>query len=166
MLKHASWINGNALVLEEPNNILVRHWGWGTEMQFTFAPGATPRGTWCHIAIPTPVIINDVRMKVQNVFLLFKTGQHASIDNIHIYDGPKRIFARDAVPGGNISARRTGDHSQGVDAQNMFTLPTPHEVSLGLSISFTFRPVALNTTLLTVDPEGKLLITAAGADFF
>ncbi|HEY0661164.1 MAG TPA: hypothetical protein VGD21_07595, partial [Lysobacter sp.] len=114
----------------------------------------------------TPVIINDVRMKVQRLFLLFKTGQHAAIDNIHVWDGPKRIATFDTVPGSSTSARRTGDHSGGVDAQNMITLPSVHEVSLGLSISFTFRPVALNTSLPSVDPEGTLLITAAGADFF
>ena len=166
MLKYASWVHGNALVLERPDSILVMRWGRGTEMQFTFEPGTTPQGTWCHIAIPTPVIINDVRMKVQRLFLLFKTGQHAAIDNIHVWDGPRRIAAFDAVPGSSNSVRRTGDHSQGVDAQNMITLPTAHEVSLGLSISFTFRPVALNTSLPTVDPEGTLLVTAAGADFF
>jgi hypothetical protein len=165
MLKYASWIHGNAVVLEDPSSILIRRWGWGTEMQFTFAPGTTPPGTWCHIAIPTPVIANDVRLKVQKVFLLFQTGQHAAIDNIHIYDGPKRIFAADVVPGSNSSARRTGDHSQSIDAQNTFALPTPHEVSFGLSVSFTFRPVALNTSLRLVDSEGKLLITTAGADF-
>ncbi|NTU96839.1 MAG: hypothetical protein HGA62_03385 [Chlorobiaceae bacterium] len=143
MLNHASWINGNAVVLEEPNNILVRHWGRGTEMQFSFAPGVAPRGTWCHIALPTPVIVND----------------------IHIYDGPGKIAAWDAIPGGNTSARRSGDHSRSIDDQKTIMLPAPHEVSCGLSISFTFRPLAVNTSLQTVDPEGKLLISAAGADF-
>ncbi len=166
MLKYASWVHGNAVVLENPSNILVMRRGHGTEMQFTFAPGRPAQGTWCHIAIPTPVIVNDVRLKVQKLFLLFKTGQHASIDNIHIYDGPWKIAAFDVVAGSNYSARRTGNHSQGVDAQNMITLPTPHEVSLGLSISFTFTPVAVNSSLAMVDPEGTLLITSAGADFF
>ncbi|HNV83771.1 MAG TPA: hypothetical protein PLF92_10260 [Arenimonas sp.] len=166
MLKYASWVHGNALVLETPNNILIVRRGQGTEMQFIFAPGETPQGTWCHISIPTPVIFNDVRMRVQTLFLLFKTGQHASIDNIHVWDGPTRIATFDFVPGSNNSARRTGDHSRGIDAQNTITLPTPHEVLFGLSISFTFRPVAVNTSLPDVDPEGTLLITTAGADFF
>lgn len=166
MLKYASWIHGNAVVLEDPNHILISRWGWGSEMQFIASPGISPPGTWCHIAIPTPVIINDVRLKVQKVFLLFQTGQHAAIDNIHIYDGPKKIFASDVVTGSNYSPRRTGNHSQSIDAQNTFTLPTPQEVSFGLSVSFTFRPVALNTSLVRpVDPEGKLLITTVGADF-
>jgi hypothetical protein len=165
MLKYASWVHGNALELELPNNILIRRWGWGTEMQFIFEPGMTPPPAWCHIPIPTPPIINDVRMKVQKLFLLFKTGQHASIDNIHIFDGPNRIAAWDVVAGSNSSARRTGNHSQAIDDQNMFTLPTLHEVSFGLSISFTFSPVALDTSLPQVDPAGTLLITTAGADF-
>jgi hypothetical protein len=166
MIKYASWVHGNAVVLESPNTILVVRRGNGTEMQFTFAPGVTPPGTWCHIAIPTPVILNDVRMKVQTLFLLFKTGQHAAIDNIHVWDGPRRVATFDVIPGSNNTARRTGNHSTGIDTQSTITLPAPIEVSFGLSISFTFRPVALNTSLPTVDPEGTLLITAAGADFF
>lgn len=165
MLKYASWVHGNALVLETPKDILVMRRGQGTEMQFTFAPGTTPQGTWCHIAIPTPVILNDVRMKVEKLFLLFKTGQHASIDNIHIWDGPTRIAKFDVTHGSNYSARRTGNHSLSVDDRNTITMPAAHEISFGLSISFTFIPVALNTSLIMVDPEGTLLVTAAGADF-
>lgn len=164
MLKYASWVHGNALTLETPNNILIMRRGHGTEMQFAFSLGATPAGTWCHIAIPTPVIVNDVRMNVQKLFLLFRAGQHASIDNIHIFDGPKRILALDVVPGGSSSERREGNHANLIDDRNTFSLPAPHEVSFGISISFTFKPVALNTA--SVDPEGKLLVTTAGADFF
>jgi hypothetical protein len=165
MIKYASWVHGNALAWEDTSSIVTRRWGWGSEMQFTFARGVNPPGTWCHIPIPTPAIVNDVRLKVQKLFLLFKTGQHASIDNIHIFDGHKKIHALDVIPGSSSSARRTGDHSRGIDAENTITLPAPHEVSFGLSISFTFRPVALNTSQGPVDPEGTLLITTAGADF-
>jgi hypothetical protein len=164
MLKLASWIHGNALVVEEPEKVIVKHIGWGTELLFVSGLGRTPTKTWCHIAIPTPVIVNDVRLKVQNLFMLFKTGQHASIDDIHIYDGPNKIAAWDVVAGSNYSARRSGDHSKVIDSQSTFTLPAPHEVIFGLSISFTFTPVAVSG--LIPDLEGKLLITCAGADFF
>lgn len=166
MLKYASWVHGNALVEELPQGILKRHWAWGTELQFIFGPGESPVGTWCHLPIPTPVILNDSRLKVQTLFLLFKTGQHAAIDNLHVFDGPNKVHGWDIVPGSNMSARRSGDHSRSIDAQNTFTLPTPHELAFGLSIAFTFRPVAVNTSLPQVDPEGTLLITTAGADFF
>ena len=54
----------------------------------------------------------------------------------------------------------------GIDSVNTLTLPNPHSVMFGMSIAFTFVPVALNTISPPVDPEGTLLITAAGADFF
>lgn len=166
MIKQASWVHGNAVILEEPARVNVKHMGWGTELhappQFFGAP--TSFSTWCHIAIPTPVIVDDVRLKVQNIFLLFKAGQHAAIDNIHIYDGPKKIAAWNVIAGSNYSARRTGDHSFTIDNQNTFQLPEPHEVVFGLSISFTFLPYDITGPL--PDAEAMLLITSAGADFF
>lgn len=165
MLKQASWIHGNAVVAEEPEKVNVKHMGWGTELFFVTGLGRPPAKSWCHIAIPTPVIVNDVRLKVQKLFLLFKTGQHAAIDDIHVYDGPNRIATWDVVAGSNYSARRTGDHSKGIDGQNTFTLDAPHEVNFGLSISFTFAPVTVSGGLIP-DLEGKLLVTTAGADFF
>jgi hypothetical protein len=160
MLKYASWVHGNTLAVERPGDVVVQRWGWGTELRTHTSPSPS---TWCHIAIPTPVIINDARMKVQNLFLLFETGQHASIDNIHIYDGPDKIAAWDVVAGSNYSARRSGHHSKSIDGQNTFVLPAPHEVRFGLSISFTFIAVAQSAWN---DPEARLLITTAGADFF
>jgi hypothetical protein len=166
MIKHASWAHGNAMVPELQSGLLVRHWGGGTQIQFTFGLNQTPPAAWCHIPIPTPVIVNDVRLRVQTLFLLFKTGQHAAIDNVHIFDGPNRIHTWDANIGSGGAGRRTGDHSRGTDPVNTLTLPNPHSVMFGMSIAFTFVPVALTTSSPPVDPEGTLLITAAGADFF
>ena len=166
MIKHASWAHGNAVVAELPSGLIIRHWGWGTQMQFTFAQNQSPPAAWCHIPIPTPVIVNDVRLKVQTPFLLFKAGQHAAIDNVHIFDGPNRIHTWNTVVGNNAAGRRSGDHSRGIDSVNTLTLPNPHSVIFGMSIAFTFVPVALTTSSPPVDPEGTLLITTAGADFF
>jgi len=165
MLKHASWVHGNAVVVEDPGSVTLRHVGMGTEMFFKFALGGRPTGTWCHIPIPTPVIINDVRLKVQTLFLMFQTGQHAAIDNVHIFDGPSRIAMFDAAIGSGGAGRREGNHLQSIDAANTITLQAPHEVIFGMSISFTFRPVAVTTTLPGGDPEGRILISSAGADF-
>lgn len=167
MTKQASWAHGNAVVTELPSGLLVRHWGGGTEMQFTFEAGQVPPAAWAHIAIPTPVIINDVRTKVRNLFLLYKTGQHAAIDSVHIYDGPNRIHTEDFVNGGGPSPlRRTGNHSTAIDSRNTITLAADHEVLWGLSISFKMTPLAITVSSPPVDPEGTVLITTAGADFF
>lgn len=167
MIKHAAWVHGNAVVTELPSGLLVRHWGWGTEMQFTFNAGQSPPAAWAHIPIPTPVIVNDVRLKVRTLFLLFKTGQHAAIDSIHVFDGPNRIHAEDFVNGNGPSPlRRTGNHSTGIDGRNTITLAADHEVLWGLSIAFKMAPVAVTVSSPPVDPEGTVLITTAGADFF
>ena len=167
MIKHASWAHGNAVVTELPSGLLVRHWGGGTELQFTFAANQNPPEAWCHIPIPTPVIVNDVRMKVRRLFLLYRTGQHAAIDSVHIFDGPHRIHMEDFRPGGGGNGpRRSGNHSNGIDPTNIITLGADREVLWGLSIAFRIVPVAITISSPPVDPEGTVLITAAGADFF
>lgn len=167
MTKLASWAHGNAVVTELPSGLLVRHWGWGTELQFTFAANQSPPAAWCHIPIPTPVILNDARLKVRNLYLLYKTGQHTAIDSIHIFDGPNRIHTEDFINGsGNSPLRRTGNHSTGIDGRNTIALPSDHEVLWGMSIAFKLVPVALTVSSPPVDPEGTVLITTAGADFF
>ena len=167
MTKQASWAHGNAVVTELPSGLLVRHWGGGTEMQFTFEAGQSPPAAWAHIPIPTPVIVNDVRTKVRTLFLLYKTGQHAAIDSVHVFDGPNRIFMQDFNPGGGGNGpRRSGNHSTGIDSTNTITLPADHEVLWGLSIAFKMVPVAITVSSPPVDPEGTVLITTAGADFF
>jgi hypothetical protein len=152
MLRQASWTHGNSLTVETPPNLAsIVHIGWGTILRFI--PG---KSSWCHIPIPTPVIMNDVRAKVQKMFLLFncKEGE-GSIRNIHIYDGPFRIDVRDDI-------RLSGDHGGGIDSINTITLPTPHEVAWGMSISFLFQAaIGFDTSI----PPPMLTITTAGADF-
>jgi hypothetical protein len=152
MLKQASWTQGNSLTVETPQNLAsIVHMGWGTELRFI--PG---KSSWCHIPIPTPVIMNDARAKVQRMFLLFKCKSgDGEIRNIHIYDGPNRIDIRDNI-------HLSGDHGGGIDAVNTITLPTPHEVLWGMSISFFFQAaIGFDSRI----PPPMLTITTAGADF-
>ena len=79
MALYASWIHGNAVTVESPENfVLVGHFGWGGDMQFI--PG---KASWLHIPLPTPVIDADVRSKVQSLFLMFKS-ENCEIRNLHI----------------------------------------------------------------------------------
>jgi uncharacterized protein DUF6623 len=152
MLRQASWTHGNSLTVETPPNLAsIVHIGWGTILRFI--PG---KSSWCHIPIPTPVIMNDIRAKVQKMFLLFncKIGD-GEIRNIHIYDGPNRIFVKDGI-------HLSGDHSLGLDGVNTVTLPSLHEVLWGMSISFFFQAAqGIDSTI----PPPMLTITTAGADF-
>ena len=129
MLKQASWTHGNSLTVETPQNLAsIIHIGWGTELRFV--PG---KSSWCHIPIPTPVIVDNQRLKVQKLFLFFnvKEGQ-GSIRNIHVYDGPSRI---QTVDGLTLKC----DHVGCIDNVNTITLQNQHSVLFGLSISFLFQ---------------------------
>jgi hypothetical protein len=75
---HASWVHGNALTVENPENLnRVGHFGWGADMQVK--PG---KSSWFHIALPTPVILNDARSNLMRVFLMFES-EEGSIRKLH-----------------------------------------------------------------------------------
>ena len=152
MLKQASWTHGNSLTVETPQNLSsITHIGWGTELRFS--PG---KSSWCHIPIPTPVILDDKRAKVKTLFLFFnvKEGQ-GQIKNIHVYDGPFRIQTFD-----NLSLK--GKHDDKIDKVNTISLPNQHDVLYGMSMSFYFIAA---TGIDSPIPPPLLTITTAGADF-
>ena len=153
MLKQASWTHGNSVTVETPSNLsFVRPRGWGTELGFV--PG---KSSWCHIPIPTPVIMDGRRSKVQKLFLFFsaKAGQ-GHINNIHVWDGP---FAIQRFDGLSLK----GEHGSGIDSINTITLQKPHDVLYGISISFSFQAaIGIDSSI----PPPLLTVTTAGADFF
>ena len=149
----ASWIHGNAVTVEDPQNlssVITR--GWGVDL--TFSPG---KASWFHIPIPTPVIISDQRVKVQRLYLLFESQPGlGDIRNIAIYDGLSNIQGFDNV-------FLSGPHRTQIDSINTIILPNPHEVQWGMSISFQFIAA---TGFDTNTSPSWLTIASAGADFF
>jgi len=119
-ISYASWIHGHSMQVEYPDQI-ARHdrKGWGTDIW-----GKPGTENWFHFAIPTPVIINDVRMQVDSVLLSFETASaDAFVRDVHVYDGWNRIAMFDGVNlSGNQSVVR-------------FTLPDTPAIGLGLGIS-------------------------------
>ncbi|MGE5444418.1 MAG: DUF6623 family protein [Ignavibacteriales bacterium] len=151
MPMHASWVHGNALTVESPENLArVGHYGWGADM--LVQPG---KGSWFHIALPTPVITGDIRTKLYRVFLLFR-GDSGSIRNVHVYDGSSKIQEFNDL-------MFEGEHRLVLDGQNTFNLATPHTVAWGVGISFFFvASIGFDTTI----PPARLILGAAGGDFF
>jgi hypothetical protein len=143
---HASWVHGNTLTIESPQNVtghLLQ--GWGTTVDLN--AGAA---TWLHIAIPTPVIVRDVRTHAQRFFLLVSIGLEPVITDVHIYDGPSRIHQAVTSLRGNQSSLSTA---------NTFTLPAPHAVRWGTSISFRVQ------TTDSIHGGHLFTVFSAGADF-
>lgn len=87
-ISYASWIHGRTLQIEYPDRIVREDRnGW-----CAYVEGMPGTINWFHLAVPTPVIINDVRMQAGSVMLAFKTGSvDAFIRDVHVYDGRFRI---------------------------------------------------------------------------
>jgi hypothetical protein len=153
MALYASWIHGNALTVESPENLArVGHFGWGADMAIT--PG---KNSWFHIPIPTPVIVGDKRATVQKLFLLFRVDPGSGeIRNIHIYDGSAKVQEFNGLS-------FNGEHRTALDGQNTFNLSQPHTVAFGMGISFFFQAaIGIDSPI----PPARLIVASAGGDFF
>ena len=93
-VSYASWIHGRTMQIEYPDRIAREdRIGW-----CAFVEGKPGTINWFHFAIPTPVIINDVRLQIDSVLLIFKTGSvDAVVRDVHVYDGPWRIAVFDLI---------------------------------------------------------------------
>jgi hypothetical protein len=152
MTKQASWTHGNSLTVETPPNLAaIIHYAWGTDLRFD--PG---QSSWCHIPIPTPVIIDDQRLHVRNLYLLYSVKEgEGSIRTILTYDGPHLMKTFDGLS-------LAGDHGHSVTAWNTLDMSNyGNVVAFGISISFLFQ-----AAIDSPNPKPLLTITAAGADFF
>lgn len=150
MTFNASWVHGNALTVESPANLdRVGHFGWGADMQIK--PG---KGSWFHIALPTPVILADSGTKLERVFLMFKTSS-GEIRNVHVYDGSTKIKEFNDL-------LFEGDHLLTIDDRSRFELPEPHAVFTGIGISFFFQAsIGFDSAI----PPPRLIVGSAGGDY-
>jgi hypothetical protein len=93
-IAYASWIHGHSMQIEYPDRLVSQR-----RAGFSFTVEGKP-GTinWFHFAIPTPVIINDVRLRADSVMLCFRTGSvDAIVRDVHVYDGNNLIAVHDNV---------------------------------------------------------------------
>ena len=87
-LAHAVWIHGHSMQIEHPDRVdSVRRAGFYIRID-----GKPGRDNWFHFAIPTPVIVNDYRLRAGSVLIRFRTGSvDASVRAVHVYDGERPI---------------------------------------------------------------------------
>jgi hypothetical protein len=93
-LAHAMWIHGTSMQIEYPDRVAaVRRAGSGIVVE-----GKPSTRNWFHFAIPTPVIVDDHRLRVGSVLLVCKTrSADAFIRDIHVFDGGHRIVEHNDV---------------------------------------------------------------------
>ena len=149
----AMWVHGNAIVAEHPENLLALDYrGWGPEFQLE-------RGTksWFHLAIPTPLILDDQRPELVRVFLYFNAPESDGyISEVHVYDGSERlqVFENLFLVGDRRASLMSG--------YNTFALPSPRVLYRGLGLSFLYQ-----ASLCSQEPcpHSYLSIAAAGGEF-
>jgi hypothetical protein len=146
----ASWIHGNALTVENPENLnRIGHFGWGADMQVKHG-----KASWFHIALPTPVIVPDGRTKLTKVFLMF-LSEVGSIRNVHVFDGSSKVQEFNDL-------QSTGEHRTGLDNLNTFNLTTPHTVIFGIGVSFLYiADIGFDSAI----PPSRLIVASAGGDY-
>ncbi|MGH9765904.1 MAG: DUF6623 family protein, partial [Blastocatellia bacterium] len=92
-LIHASWIHGCAIDVEFPERLTsMRRMGF-----YSLCEGQPNSFNWFHFAIPTPVIVDGRRLRLDSVMLIFHTDADVAVTNVHVWDGDSRLQAYDGL---------------------------------------------------------------------
>jgi hypothetical protein len=118
--------------------------GWGKTWR-----GRTNIHNWFHVTIPAPVWIGPVRPQLDRVYVFFDAVAPARVENVHVWDGPNRIWVRDALA---ISGNRLGGVQWDL---NTWDIGNP-QVNYGICISIGVR---------FAGAEANVTFSTAGADF-
>ena len=78
------WVHGHSIQPENPA-LTVGRIGWAGQIRTLDSAG------WYHIAIPTTVIVTDIRQRIDSAMVQFGTGTQGFLRNFHVYDGQNRI---------------------------------------------------------------------------
>lgn len=164
------WIHGNTAIAQfvgdtspgVPRNqtTQVNGQAWTDIVGLPQGPGKIFRGkqqteNFFHFCIPTPVILNDRRVRIDRVFVLFASDPDVQVTKVYVFDGPKAIDIS-AMPAG-VSGRHDGTGGL-ADLQDNITrhaVESRPEIFWGVGISVQVR----------FSQEGNITFTAAGADF-
>jgi hypothetical protein len=145
MLEMAMWAHGHSMAVEVPSNI-VSEWRAGFFIRVVGKPNTT---NWFHFAVPTAVIVNDNRLRIDSAMLRFRSGSTlADVTNVHVFDGENRVFAQDNL---NLSPTALGF--------NRFVLPNKPEVLWGVGVTVGVRFTGANAAQNTME------FAAVGVDF-
>ena len=94
---------------------------------FVRIEGARGQNTWLHFPLPTPVVVDGVRMRIEGAFVSFRTRDHASVHEVIVYDGESRIAE-------HMELDLRGDH---LDAR--FDVPGNPGINKGINITLGVR---------------------------
>ena len=117
--KFTSWVHGSSMQIEYPDRVTsVRHTG-----PFVRIEGAAGQNTLVHLPVPTPTGADGTPMRVGAGLVSFRTRDRATVHEVIIYDGDKRI------------AEHTGLGLQGDHLDARFDVPGNPEAGRGINIT-------------------------------
>jgi hypothetical protein len=148
MGRYVCWVHGNALTVESPENLQPegQHFGWGTDI--VIRPG---QGSWFHVPLPVPAVVDEYPVYLKQAFLLFKTEANAFLQQVHFYDGARRVQEFNDL-------HFDGDFTASIGPANTFVLRTPRAVQRGIGFSF-FIQGSLGSV------PNRLIVPAIGAEY-
>jgi hypothetical protein len=126
-LASAMWIHGTSVEEEYPDLLkFVRRAGFYSEFE-----GKPATNNWFHFALPTPVIEDNIRLKLDSIILMFLTDPDVVVHAVHIYDGAWKIKAFDGMT-------LSGSHL----FERFDILNNPVRFGIGISIGVRFGNAA------------------------
>ena len=157
MTLQAMWVHGNSVRPQKTDPTNLKDFGgvkWSALLGIPMGNGCTFRGldntsNWFHFSIPTPVIVDGSRAKLDKFFVLFKADNGVTLSAVNVWDGAKRIFTKDHLAIG-------GSHENDLqDNITKWSLDAPKNVLFGIEIA----------VLVSFADEGNITFVSAGADF-
>lgn len=112
------------------------------------------RMTWLHFPPPTPVIVDDRRMRLSEVRLRFRTsGSDARISAVHVYDGERCVARHDGLLGASLDWR----------VKHFSVRGRPFlQYGVGVSVKLVFEGPRIDSTFQLVQLERRIDLAAVG----
>lgn len=146
----SSWIAAHGVSVEHSPDRFDRKGNGVTSSVAGAGTGSGPFNNYFHIAIPTPVIVEDRRATLHAVHYLFNVRGDAWLSEVHVFDGPSEI-----IPA-HMNLHVQGNHSGGLDADNGVEV---NRDGIAWGIGLTLKFVANNR-------NADVFFTGFGADFY
>lgn len=141
-LANAAWVHGTSVEVEYPDQLSR----FSKKGFYTIAEGKPGTGNWFHFALPTPVIVDGKRLKLESIILAFVTQSDVTVTNVHIYDGYRKIEAFDGLS-------LTGSHL----FERFDVLNLPVRYGIGISIGAKFGTESTNHVIALVSAGGDFI---------
>ncbi|MDX2072069.1 MAG: DUF6623 family protein [Haliscomenobacter sp.] len=146
-IKHASWTHGSGVQIENPENLKqVTRYAF-----FTKLVGKPGTGTWVHFAVPTPVIVDNQRLKLESAMIRVRCNStKVCVANFHVCDGEDRFFVKDRL---NLAVLDW----QSPLHRELIRPERPVLWGIGVTLYIAFNG--------TTDAENTIELASAGCDF-